>query len=57
MSLMGTASHQIRSHPCGLPDPFRSVRDLGRAAVRCSRQSGELEGVVRVAPSVAPGRI
>ena len=23
---------QIRSHPCGHPDPFRSVRDLGRAA-------------------------
>ena len=24
--------------------PFRSVRDLGRAAARCSRQSGKLEG-------------
>ena len=29
-----------RSHPCGHPDPFRSVRDLGRFPVRCSRQSG-----------------
>ena len=35
---------QIRSHPYGHPDPFRSVRDLGRAAARCSRESGELEG-------------
>ena len=35
---------QIRSHPCGHPDPFRSVRDLGRVPARCSRQSGELEG-------------
>jgi len=34
----------IRSHPCGHPDPFRSVRDLGRAAARCSGESGELEG-------------
>jgi hypothetical protein len=46
----------IRSHPCGHPDPFRSVRDLGRAAARCSRESGELEGFAPVAPSVAPGR-
>ena len=34
----------IRSHPRGHPDPFRSVRDLGRAAARRSRESGELEG-------------
>ena len=34
----------IRSHPCGHPDPFRSVRDLGRAAACCSREFGELEG-------------
>ena len=34
----------IRSHPYGHPDPFRSVRDLGRAAARCSGKSGELEG-------------
>jgi hypothetical protein len=34
----------IRSHPYRHPDPFRSVRDLGRAAARCARESGELEG-------------
>jgi hypothetical protein len=34
----------IRSHPCGHPDPFRSVRDLGRVPARCSRESEELEG-------------
>ena len=33
-----------RSHPYRHPDPFRSVRDLGRAAARCSGESGELEG-------------
>ena len=35
---------EIRRYPCGHPDPFRSVRDLGRAAARCSRESGDLEG-------------
>jgi hypothetical protein len=34
----------IRSHPCGHPDPFRSVRDLGRVPARCSPESEELEG-------------
>jgi hypothetical protein len=37
-------SLQIRSHPCGHPDPFRSVRDPGRVPVRCSCESEELEG-------------
>ena len=35
---------QIRSSMCGHPDPFRSVRDLGRVPAHCSRESGELEG-------------
>src|SRR5438874_60143 len=34
----------IRSSMFGHPDPFRSVRDLGRAAARCSSESGELVG-------------
>ena len=34
----------IPSHPCGHPDPFRSVRYLGFAAARCSHRSGELHG-------------
>src|SRR5208282_3442634 len=34
----------FRRYPCGHPDPFRSVRDLGRAAARCPRESGQLEG-------------
>ena len=34
----------IRSYPCGFPDSFRSVRDLGRVPVRCSCEPGELEG-------------
>ena len=33
----------IRRYLCGYPDPFRSVRDLGRVPARCSRQSGEPE--------------
>ena len=33
----------IRRYLCGHPDPFRSVRDLGRVPARCSRQSGEPE--------------
>jgi hypothetical protein len=34
----------IRRFPCGHPDPFRSVRDLGFVAARCSHPSGELQG-------------
>ena len=34
----------IRSHPCGHPDPFRSVRDLGRVPTRCSCPFGIPEG-------------
>ena len=34
----------IRSHPYGRPDPFRSVRDLGRVPARCSWASGIPEG-------------
>ena len=30
----------IRSSMCGHPDPFRSVRDLGRVPGRCSSPSG-----------------
>jgi hypothetical protein len=36
--------HQIRSHPCGHPDPFRTVRDLGRVPARCSSSSGFPKG-------------
>jgi hypothetical protein len=36
--------HMIRSHPYGRPDPFRSVRDLGRVPARCSWPSGIPEG-------------
>ena len=32
---------QIRSSMCGRPDPFRSVRDLGRVPVGCLWKSGE----------------
>ena len=34
----------IRRYLCGRPDPFRSVRDLGRAAVGCPCKSGVPEG-------------
>ena len=34
----------IRSSMCGHPDPFRSVRDLGRVPARCSSSSGFPEG-------------
>ena len=34
----------IRSHPCERPDPFRSVRDLGRVPARCSCTSEVPEG-------------
>ena len=34
----------IRRYPRGRPDPFRSVRDLGRFLARCLCQSGEAEG-------------
>ena len=34
----------IRSHPCGHPDPFRSVRDLGCFPARCSCTSKVPEG-------------
>jgi hypothetical protein len=47
----------IRRYLCGHPDPFRTVRDLGRVSARCSGKSEESERpFVRVAPSVAPGR-
>jgi len=29
-----------RRYPCGLPGPFRTVRDLGRVLVGCSWKSG-----------------
>ena len=35
---------QIRSSMCGHPDPFRSVRDLGRILVGCSYPSGTSQG-------------
>jgi hypothetical protein len=38
-----TPSLLTRRYPYGHPDPFRSVRDLGRAAARCSGESEELE--------------
>jgi hypothetical protein len=41
---LGVADCQIRRYLCGRPDPFRSVRDLGRAAVGCPCKSGVLEG-------------
>jgi hypothetical protein len=41
---VAVSRHLIRSHPCGHPDPFRSVRDLGRVTARCLGESGELEG-------------
>ena len=34
----------FRRYPCGHPDPFRSVRDLGRVPARCPRESEEVEG-------------
>ena len=34
----------IRSSMCGHPDPFRSVRDLGRVPVRCSSSYGFPKG-------------
>jgi hypothetical protein len=34
----------IRRYPCGHPDPFRSVRDLGRVPVGCPCKSERLEG-------------
>jgi hypothetical protein len=34
----------IRSSLCGHPDPFRTVRDLGRVLARCSCSSGFPEG-------------
>lgn len=34
----------IRSSMCGHPDPFRTVRDLGRVPARCSWPSGIPEG-------------
>ena len=36
-----TPSLLIRSSMCGRPDPFRSVRDLGRVPVGCPWKSGE----------------
>jgi hypothetical protein len=36
--------HLTRSSMCGHPDPFRSVRDLGRVPARCSSSSGFPEG-------------
>jgi hypothetical protein len=34
----------IRRFQCRRPDPFRTVRDLGRVRVRCPCESGELQG-------------
>jgi hypothetical protein len=45
-ALGGTRTPNLltRRFQCGHPDPFRSVRDLGLAAARCSYSSGELQG-------------
>jgi ketosteroid isomerase-like protein len=40
----GSIDLQIRRFQCGYPDRFRSVRDLGFIAARCSPPSGELQG-------------
>ena len=48
--------HLIRRCPCSRPDPFRSVRDLGRSPCRLSAAvRGNGKPFIRVAPSVAPG--
>jgi hypothetical protein len=47
---------QIRRFLCGHPDPFRTVRDLGRVFARCSRESEVSEdGSFRWLPAWLPG--
>jgi hypothetical protein len=38
----------IRSHPCGRPDPFRSIRDLGLVSPGCPGGSEPRPGVYAV---------
>src|SRR5271155_6064881 len=43
-SARGGHDRLIRRYLCGHPDPFRTVRDLGRVSARCSGKSEESEG-------------